>query len=77
MKLSNIESLIESDGQINVGYINPVGCIAVANDEDNTLAMLKRRPDESLMELLHRLDQAIECAIEHEEYTDEINTCVK
>jgi hypothetical protein len=74
MKLSNIEGLIECDGQINVGYINPVGCVAVANDEHNTLAMLKRRPEESFMDLLKRLDHAIECAIEHEEYIDEINS---
>ncbi|MCB1881340.1 MAG: hypothetical protein KDI54_15030 [Gammaproteobacteria bacterium] len=74
MRLSNIEELIEYDGQISVGYMNPVGCVAVANDEHNTLAMLKRRPDESFMDLLKRLDQAIERAVEHEEYIDEINT---
>ncbi|MCP5410426.1 MAG: hypothetical protein H6963_14205 [Chromatiaceae bacterium] len=74
MKLSNIEGLIECDGQIIVGYMNPVGYVAVANDEHNTLAMLKRRPEESFMDLLQRLDQAIERAIEHEEYIDEINS---
>ena len=74
MKLSNIEGLIECDGQINVGYLYPVGCVAVANDEHNTLAMLKRRPNESFEDLLKRLDQAIERAVEFEEYIDEINT---
>ena len=74
MKLSNIEELSECDGQINVGSTNPLGCVAVANDEHNTLAMLKRRPEESFMDLLKRLDQAIERAIEHEEYIDEINS---
>ena len=48
MKLSNIEELIEYGGQINVGYMKPVGCIAVANDEHDTLAMFKRRPKESI-----------------------------
>ena len=74
MKLPNIEDFIDSDGQINVGYISPVGCIAVANDGRNSLAMLKRRPEESLENLLKRLDQAIEQAVEHDIYTDEINT---
>jgi hypothetical protein len=52
----------------------PVGCIAVANDEEQTLAMLKRRSNESIVGLLHRLDQAVERAVEHEEYIDEVNT---
>ena len=51
-----------------------MGCVAVANDEHNTIVMLKRRPDESLEDLLKQLDQAIERAVEHEEYFDEINS---
>ncbi|MEE4146291.1 MAG: hypothetical protein V2I26_15915 [Halieaceae bacterium] len=74
MKLLNIESLIECDGQITVGHMRPVGCVAIANDESNTLAMLKQRPGESLMALLERLDQAIERAVEDEEFADEINS---
>ena len=73
MELRNIESLIESDGQITVGNMHPVGQCAVANDEENTLAMLKRHPDESFMELLSRLDQAIEQAVECQIFTDEVN----
>jgi hypothetical protein len=73
MKLENIESLIECDGQITVGHMRPVGCVAVANDESNSLAMLRRRPGESFMALLERLDYAIERALEYEEFTDEIN----
>lgn len=73
MKLDNIAALIDNDGQITVGQIRPVGCVAVANDESNTLAMLKRRPGETLTALLLRLDQAIERALEHEEYLDEVN----
>ena len=68
-----MEALIDNDGQITLGHIRPVGCIAVANDESNTLAMLKRRPGETLNDLLLRLDQAIEHAVEHEEYLDEVN----
>lgn len=73
MKLENIEALIDSDGQITLGQMRPVGCVAVANDESNTLAMLKRRPGESFTELLERLDAAIERALEYGEYIDEVN----
>jgi hypothetical protein len=60
--LPNIEALIEYDGQITIENIPSVGYCAVASDENNTLAMLKRRPDDTFMELLSRLDQAIEQA---------------
>ena len=50
-----------------------VSCIAIANDEHNTLAMLKRRNNETLPELLMRLDAAIHNALEHDFFTDEIN----
>jgi len=73
MKLDNIETLIDSDGQITLGQMRPVGCVAVANNEWSTLAMLKRRPGESFTALLERLDQAIERAVEHDEYLDEVN----
>lgn len=71
MYLPNIESLIEF-GEITVGVVRPVGCVAVANDGHGTLAMLKRRQGETLQQLLIRLDQAIAKA-EDGEYTDEIN----
>lgn len=73
MNIENIEALIESDGQITLGYLHPVGCVAVANDESNSLAMLKRRPGETLTELLERLDLAILRALEYDDFTDEIN----
>ena len=73
MKLDNIEALIDSDGQVTLGHMRPVGCVAVANDESNALAMLRRRPGESLTALLERLDQAIKRAVEHDEYLDEVN----
>ena len=53
--------------------MRPGGCVAVANDESNSLAMLRRRPGESFMALLERLDHAVERALEYEEFTDEIN----
>ena len=74
MKLPNIESLVSGDGGVEIGNPYSVGCIAVASDEDQQLALLKRRPDETILELLIRLDQAIEQAIEDEIYIDELNT---
>ncbi|MCB1695174.1 MAG: hypothetical protein KDI34_03020 [Halioglobus sp.] len=73
MKLSYIEDLIDDHGQITLGYMSPVGCVAIANDESNSLAMLKQRPGESLQQLLERLDCAIASAVEDGEYLDEIN----
>ncbi len=70
--LPHIAELI-ADGEITVGVLNPVGCVAVATDGHNTLAMLKLRKGETLMQLLARLDQAIERAWTEEIYTDEIN----
>lgn len=69
----HIEALID-DGEITVGVMRPVGCVAVATDGHQALAMLRRRPGESLMDLLQRLDSAIETAVEQEIYTEEINS---
>ena len=46
--LPHIAELI-ADGEITVGMLNPVGY--VATDGHNSLAMLKRRPDETLAQL--------------------------
>ena len=72
--LPNIAALIDSGGQISVGGIGPIKCAAVANDDDQCLAMLQRRPGETLQQLLERLDAAIDTAITTEEMIDEINT---
>lgn len=37
MKLDHIEELIDSDGQVTLGHMNPVGCVAVASQESTTL----------------------------------------
>lgn len=69
----HIEALID-DGEITVGVMRPLGCVAVATDGHQALAMLRRRPGESLTDLLQRLDVAIEKAVEQDIYTDEINS---
>ena len=70
--LPHIAELI-ADGEITVGMLHPVGCVAMATDGHNSLAMLKRRAAETLAQLLVRLDQAIERAWTEDIYTDEIN----
>jgi len=71
--LANIAALIDNGGQITVGQLYPIACAAIANDGYNSLAMLQRRPDESLRDLLVRLDAAIATAWNEEILIDEIN----
>jgi len=71
--LANIEFLIDGNGDITIGRVGPIPCVASASDEDQCLAMLVRRPGESLADLLQRLDAAIEDACENGVYIDEVN----
>lgn len=71
--LANIEFLIDGNGDITLGAVGPVRCAATAADEDQCLAMLVRRPGESLAELLQRLDAAIGDAYENSIFIDEVN----
>lgn len=69
----HIEQLIADGGQITVGELDPIACAAVANDEHNTLAMLRRRPRETFTQLLARLDLAVGLAYVEDIFTDELN----
>lgn len=60
-------------GQITIGIMPPVGCVAVAAEGRHSIAMLRRRDGESLAQLLSRLDQAIAKALHDDTFTDEIN----
>ena len=72
--LPNLEQFVLSgDGQIAIGAIKPIACAAIANDGHNMLAALVRRPDETLQQLLERLDQAVQLALNDAVFTDEIN----
>lgn len=71
--LAHIESLIDGQGDITIGRVGPIRCVAAAADEDQCLAMLQRRPGESLLDLLQRLDAAIEQAYENGTCIDEVN----
>ena len=72
-ELPHIAELI-IDGKITVGTLVPVGCVAIATDGHNALAMLKRREGETLAQLLRRLGLAIGKAFTEDIFTDEINT---
>ncbi len=71
--LPNIEFLIDGNGNITIGQVGPVACAATAANEHQSLAMLVRRDDETLEQLLMRLETAIEKAVEEEIFIDEIN----
>jgi hypothetical protein len=71
--LPNIEFLIDGDGEITIGSIASIPCAATASDDHQSFAMLVRREDESLEQLLIRLDRAIAMAVEDEIFIDEIN----
>jgi len=61
------------EGQITIGAIQPLRCVAIANDGHSSLAMLVRRDGETLAQLLTRLDDAIAKAYDEEKFTDEVN----
>ena len=44
-------------GEITLGVLRPIGCVATATDGHNCLAMLVRRRGETLFQLLTRLDR--------------------
>lgn len=73
MNIKNIEWLIDNGGDISIGRIGAVRCAAAASDRDQCLAMLARKSEETLVELLERLDSAIDDAYEHQIFADEIN----
>lgn len=71
--LPNIAALVEAGGQIMVGTVKPIENAAVAHDGKKTLAMLRKRPDETVEQLLARLDAAIATARRSGSRVDEIN----
>lgn len=72
-ELKYIAMLIEDGGQVTLGAVHPIPCVAIANDHQGSLAMLRRRPSESIPQLLIRLNDSIAIAVEADEIIDEIN----
>jgi len=71
--LEHLDALIQTEGQITLGLMRPVGCVAIANDDHTCLAMLRKRKDETLHQLLVRLDAATGKAWDDGDFADEIN----
>lgn len=71
--LHYVELLLEGHGDITLGRVASVECVATACDEDMQLAMLVRRDGETLVQLLTRLNTAIELAYEQQRFVDEVN----
>lgn len=71
--LPNIQALVTGGGDITLGQVGPIECAATAADDHHCLAMLVKQDDETLGQLLERLDAAIDHALEEGEITDEIN----
>jgi len=70
----NIDEFTEH-GQTVIGYIEPIGGVAIASEDDRPLAMLRRRKGETFKQLLARLDTAIEKAPSTiSTFFDEVNT---
>ena len=72
--LAHIQAVIDGGGQIMVGTVAPIKGAAVAHDGKKTVAMLRRRPQELIPDLLARLDAAIATAQATGARVDEINT---
>ena len=70
---AHIEWLLADHGAITLTEVTPVGCVAAAADNETCYAMLARRKGETVLELLHRLDQAIALAAENNTTIDEVN----
>jgi len=70
--LENLQRVIDAGG-LSIATIESVGCVAAASDGARCLAMLARRPNESLVDLLQRFDDAVATALKTGDRIDEIN----
>jgi len=59
MLWTHIDALMKAGGQITLGRMAPLEGVAVAVDDRDIYAVLRRRPEESFNTLLERLDRAI------------------
>ena len=69
----HLQALIDEDGALNIGHIEPISGAAVALQGRQVHAMLRINDGESLVELLDRLDVAVGNSIDGGAPSDEIN----
>lgn len=68
-----LQAFIDRGGHIAVGRIPPIDCAAIANDDHTMYVALQRHRGETLMDLLLRLDIALNHCLDNAEFVDEIN----
>ena len=73
MAYPNIEAILEEGGDITVGRVGPIDCVASASTSYDCPVMLVRRQGESFAALLRRLDRSIGIAWDNETIIDEVN----
>ena len=56
---SQLTTFIEAGGHITIGRVAPIEGVAIAANDTQVFAVLKRREQESLLELLGRLEAAL------------------
>jgi hypothetical protein len=71
--VKNIEALLHDGGEVTLGAVSELACVATAADGHNTIAMLARRDGEMLSALLRRLDTAIGRYHDSGDTVDEVN----
>ena len=69
----NLQELLEGEGAVNIGHVPPDHNAAVALEGRHVHAMLRIGEEESLVEILDRLDSAVATAVDHGISIDEIN----
>jgi hypothetical protein len=76
--LYNLEGFIDAGaGQVTIGAIRPVPCGALASQGRKVLVALVRRDDESVFELLTRLDAALGRVADEHVVVDEVSAHIK
>ena len=73
MAYPNIEAILEEGGDISVGRLGPIDCVASASTSYDCPVMLVLREGESFVALLQRLDLSIAKAWKQEITIDDIN----
>ena len=72
-KLPTLQWFADNGGQITLGSIPPLDCVAIAANEHGMIVALQRRPKESLADLIDRLDTSLDHCLQNETFIDEIN----
>jgi hypothetical protein len=73
MSYPYIEAILDEGGDISVGRVGPIDCVASATTSYDCPVMLVRRDGESFVALLRRLDRSIGKAWANETTIDEVN----